>query len=200
MSDEVSGRTIAGAAARTDAVTARRPWAGTASSDADRQECGGSTPTGASSATLRTACWDCAAAWIGVSSSRPSTQLSSSAVPRLACISVGRHGPATRSGFRVVLRYCLASAQSVLERVRGSCRPGLHVDLGEDIAQVSRNGLLAQRQCARDLCVALAGGDQAEHFDLPVGQPVRAPLPASERGERSATWRGPRAVSALTIR
>src|SRR5262245_11498460 len=81
------------------------------------------------------------------------------------------HMPASRGISRVELRSGRyrwseswdrpGSAQAVLVRVRGSGGPGRYINLGEDVAEMPRDGALTEHKRGRDLSVALAGSDEA---------------------------------------
>src|SRR5512133_4271340 len=65
-----------------------------------------------------------------------------------------------------------ASDQSVLVRVgRGGC-PAVDVDLGEDVAEMPRHGLLTEEQFCCDASVRVALGYQDQHLTLPSRQRV----------------------------
>ena len=60
--------------------------------------------------------------------------------------------------------------EPVLVCVRGGRRPRRHIQLGEDIAQVSLDGLLTQYQRSRNLLIASPFGNQPEHLDFTLGE------------------------------
>src|SRR5437762_12593691 len=77
-----------------------------------------------------------------------------------------------------------ASDQSVLVCVgRGGC-PAVDVDLGEDVAEMPRHGLLTKEQFRCDASVCVAPGYQGQHLTLPGRQRVTG-RGAFDWGQRS---------------
>ena len=66
---------------------------------------------------------------------------------------------------------CRVLNQSVLEGVGCRRRPAAHVELVEDVADMSRDGLLPESQLVRDGAVRPAGCDKTKHLQLAAGQP-----------------------------
>ena len=58
----------------------------------------------------------------------------------------------------------------MLMRVRCRGSSGRHVQLGEDVAQMSLDGLVAQYQRSRDVGVAAALGNQSQDLNLTFGE------------------------------
>src|SRR5919106_735585 len=62
-------------------------------------------------------------------------------------------------------------SEAVLVGVRGGLGPRRQSQLGEDVADVSRNRLLADEELGRDRAVGLASGHQREHLAFAPAQP-----------------------------
>ena len=58
----------------------------------------------------------------------------------------------------------------MLMRVRGRSGSRRHVQLGEDVAQMSLDGLVAQYQRSRNVGVAAPLGNQSQDLDLTFGE------------------------------
>src|SRR5690242_19060571 len=90
---------------------------------------------------------------------------------------VGRIAQSCRSAAWVIL--CRSVAESgdeiVLVGIASSRRPAGQAELGEDVAEVTGDGLLADAESVGDGAVGSAGGDQAEHLDLACGKGRVAP-------------------------
>src|SRR5512133_1877554 len=69
--------------------------------------------------------------------------------------------------------------QSMLMGVCRGGRPRRHVQLGEDVAEVSFNGLLTEHQHLRNVVVATSLGNQPEHLYLALGE-TTGPFPSQE--------------------
>lgn len=61
----------------------------------------------------------------------------------------------------------MASDQLVLVRVRRGSGPAVDIDLGEDVAEVASDGLLAEEQDRRDTPISVPLRYQGEHLTLP---------------------------------
>src|SRR5262245_28802625 len=80
---------------------------------------------------------------------------------------------AARGGPWVVL--CSGLDESVLERERSGCGTARHVELVEDVADVSRDGLLAEPEFAGYGTVRSARRDQTKDLEFAGGQPRSGP-------------------------
>src|SRR6266566_8299768 len=78
---------------------------------------------------------------------------------------------------------CRALSQVVLQRVRRRRGPRRHAELVEDVADVARDGLLADEELRADLAVRLARGQERQELDLALRQ-ARRPFP-SRPGQKS---------------
>src|SRR5215218_4979261 len=67
----------------------------------------------------------------------------------------------------------MASADPVVECIRRRGGSRADAELGEDVADVPFDRLLAQEQLGGDGLVRLAGRDQPDHLDLPRAEPGR---------------------------
>src|SRR5205823_12929760 len=63
--------------------------------------------------------------------------------------------------------------QAPVERIEGSCRATLELQLAQDPADVCFHGLLTNLELARDLLVRLSAGEQSEHACFPFRQAFR---------------------------
>src|SRR5215218_2048090 len=66
-----------------------------------------------------------------------------------------------------------SSDELVGERERARGGPRRDPELGEDVLEVTGDGVLAEVQVRRDVAVAPARGDEAQHLELARGEPVR---------------------------
>src|SRR6266516_8074714 len=84
------------------------------------------------------------------------------------------------------------SDEVVLEGEGARGRTRRHPKLREDALDVARVGVLADHERGRDLTVALAGRQQAEHLELARRQPVRRPVVvrSRQRSEQLEIGRG----------
>src|SRR6266568_3120442 len=84
------------------------------------------------------------------------------------------------------------SDEVVLEGEGARGRTRRQPKLREDVLDVARDGVLADHERGRDLTVALAGRQQAEHLELARRQPVRRPVVvrSRQRSEQLEIGRG----------
>ncbi len=94
----------------------------------------------------------------------------------------------------------MRSDELVLVRVGRGGRARRNIQLGENVAHVPVDGLLAQGQLGGDRLVRLAGGDEAQHLQLARRQPMVAMPDGARRGERVECARGPAPRPTVRIR
>src|SRR5262245_18768710 len=73
-------------------------------------------------------------------------------------------------GFFAWVFLCTRRDDVVLEGVRCCGRAAGHIELHEDVADVPRNGLLADREIVCDCAVRLAARNELQHLDLASGE------------------------------
>ena len=79
---------------------------------------------------------------------------------------------------RYAVQYAKHLDQVVVVRVRRGCGSRGQIQLGENIAQVAGDGLLADLELARDSAVGHAGGDQFQNLHFPLGKGTGGMEPA----------------------
>src|SRR5262245_38376098 len=83
------------------------------------------------------------------------------------------------------------SDELVLERERGGGGAGRDAELPGDVRPVAGDGVVADPELRRDLAVALAGGDEPEDLELPVGEALAlGRRPAQQRVDAGAVGGG----------
>ena len=90
--------------------------------------------------------------------------------PAVTRVAVTSATPSTTSGDDDLEPQATSGREPVLVCVRGCRRPRRHIQLGEDIAQVSLDRLLTQYQHSRNVRVASPFGNQPEHLDFTFGK------------------------------
>ncbi len=93
-------------------------------------------------------------------------------------------------GYAAVARplISLNARESMDERVRASLDSGASANLRVQVRDVAFDGADADRQVSRDLAVAAAGRQQAQHRDLLMREPVGIDTPLTRPRSLGQPW------------
>lgn len=85
----------------------------------------------------------------------------------------------------MVKNHHTGSDELVRERERRRRSSRRDVQLGEKVLNMPGDRVIADEQLVCDLMVGFARGDQPQHLEFPVRQPVRIGVTASLNGDKS---------------